>query len=197
VTRSSRLVAALLCAAVLVVASACSPGSGASSSAGSTTPTVDESTTGSPPAGADAPVGFSRVTLIVTRPDGIVEVHCVWLADTVELRDLGLMGITDPDMGGPGAMVFRFDRDSSLPFWMKDTILPLSIAYAGVSSRRRELSDVLGRESLSVGGRDGPGSVVGLGPGGRFVGGAGVGLLNGPNRSWVPRAVSGRVARSN
>jgi uncharacterized membrane protein (UPF0127 family) len=129
VTRSSRLVAALLCAAVLVVASACSPGSGASSSAGSTTPTVDESTTGSPPAGADAPVGFSRVTLIVTRPDGIVEVHCVWLADTVELRDLGLMGITDPDMGGPGAMVFRFDRDSSLPFWMKDTILPLSIAW--------------------------------------------------------------------
>lgn len=75
------------------------------------------------------PQGFTEVTLIVTRADGTVEVHCVWLADTVALRDLGLMNVTDPDLGGPGAMVFRFDTDTSVPFWMKDTLLPLSIAW--------------------------------------------------------------------
>jgi len=41
------------------------------------------------------------------------------------------MGITDPNLGGPEAMVFEFPAASSTPFWMKDTLLPLSVAWVG------------------------------------------------------------------
>lgn len=120
-TRPDRLVVAVLCAVLLVVASACTQGSGASVGGSSTTTGPREVSSG--------PVGFTRVTLVVTRPDGTVETHCVWLADTVALRDRGLMDVTDPELGGPGAMVFRFDADTSVEFWMKDTLVPLSIAW--------------------------------------------------------------------
>jgi uncharacterized membrane protein (UPF0127 family) len=76
-----------------------------------------------------APEGFRAVTLIVTRPDGTLMYLCVWLADSQELRNKGLMRITDPDLGGKAGLVFRFDTDTTAGFWMKDTFLPLSIAW--------------------------------------------------------------------
>lgn len=82
-----------------------------------------------PASGAIAPEGFRAVTLIVTRPDGTVTYLCVWLADSRELRIKGLTGITDPDLGGKEGMVFRFEEDTSATFWMKDTMLPLSVAW--------------------------------------------------------------------
>jgi uncharacterized membrane protein (UPF0127 family) len=109
-----------------------------SDSSGDAAPGVSSSTTTasggapstSPPAGAGvAPVGFGAVTLVVTHPDGTVEELCVWLADTAALRQKGLMGVTDPTLGGADAMVFAFTGDTSGAFWMKDTLLPLSIAW--------------------------------------------------------------------
>jgi uncharacterized membrane protein (UPF0127 family) len=111
----------VLCTTLLVVASACATGSAASSDGSPKTMSPSSDSTG--------PQGFTKITLIVTGPDGAVAVHCVWLADTVASRDLGLMNVTDPDLGGPGAMVFQFDSETSVPFWMKDTLLPLSIAW--------------------------------------------------------------------
>ena len=73
--------------------------------------------------------GFSKVTLRIRRADGTVEEHCVWLADTEVERNRGLMEVTDPSLGGGEAMVFAFDADTSAAFWMKDTLLPLSIAW--------------------------------------------------------------------
>lgn len=51
----------------------------------------------------------------------------VAVADTSRLRQQGLMGVTD--LGDLDGMVFVFDRDSSGGFWMKDTLIPLDIAF--------------------------------------------------------------------
>jgi len=53
----------------------------------------------------------------------------VWLADSELERQQGLMEITDPSFGGGDALVFSFDADTDRTFWMKDTVLPLSIAW--------------------------------------------------------------------
>ena len=102
---------------------------GCSPSGAQSTTTVLESQSVPAVDGQSAPAGFHAVTLIVTRPDGTVEHLCVWLADTPTLRDRGLMGVTDPDMGGKAGMAFRFGSDTEAKFWMKDTLLPLSIAW--------------------------------------------------------------------
>jgi uncharacterized membrane protein (UPF0127 family) len=73
--------------------------------------------------------GFTKVSLRIRHADGSTEVHCVWLADSELERQQGLSEITDPLIAGGGAMVFSFDADSDRTFWMKDTLLPLSIAW--------------------------------------------------------------------
>ncbi len=76
-----------------------------------------------------APVGFRSITITVTRPDGSTEQHCVWVADDGPSQERGLMGVTDPALGGRSAMVFSFPTDTTVAFWMKDTPMPLSIAW--------------------------------------------------------------------
>jgi hypothetical protein len=98
---------------------------GCSSTGSGTAAVAPTSSTGS----LRAPQGFAAVTLVVTLADGSVREWCVWLADTAELRQQGLMAVTDPDLGGAEAMVFAFPGDTTAAFWMKDTLLPLSIAW--------------------------------------------------------------------
>jgi uncharacterized membrane protein (UPF0127 family) len=73
------------------------------------------------------PVGFERVAATAVSADGIACELCLWLADTPERRSLGLMGVTD--LGGADGMLFRYPSPTSTTFWMKDTVMPLSIAY--------------------------------------------------------------------
>lgn len=51
----------------------------------------------------------------------------VEIVDTPEARERGLMGRTslDDDAG----MLFVWDADASSAFWMKDTLIPLSVAF--------------------------------------------------------------------
>ncbi len=51
----------------------------------------------------------------------------VAVADTPEQRSQGLMGVTDLD--GLDGMLFVFQTDSGVGFWMKDTLIPLDIAF--------------------------------------------------------------------
>jgi uncharacterized membrane protein (UPF0127 family) len=88
------------------------------------------------------PEGFGAVTLVVTLPDGTVKELCVWLADTPALRDRGLMEVTDSELGGAAAMVFLFPADTSSGFWMKDTRLPLSIAWYAVDGSLVSTADM-------------------------------------------------------
>ncbi|HEX5630327.1 MAG TPA: DUF192 domain-containing protein [Acidimicrobiia bacterium] len=49
------------------------------------------------------------------------------VADTPERRTQGLMGVTD--LGDLDGMLFVFDADSTSGFWMKNTLIPLDIAF--------------------------------------------------------------------
>ena len=51
----------------------------------------------------------------------------VEIAETDEARQRGLMGRTELDPGS--GMVFLFDRASTGGFWMRDTLIPLDIAF--------------------------------------------------------------------
>ena len=77
--------------------------------------------------------GFGTVSFTVVpagRPAGeagAVARRCALLAGTAEQRQRGLMGARS--LAGHDGMIFRFESDTSGGFWMKDTPLPLSIAW--------------------------------------------------------------------
>lgn len=73
------------------------------------------------------PEGYARVRATVTEPDGTVCELCLWLADTAELRRSGLMLVTD--LGEADGMAFVYPDPHTGTFWMKNTLLPLSIAF--------------------------------------------------------------------
>lgn len=57
-----------------------------------------------------------------------------WVADSIEERNCGLMFVTQEQMadlpdGRHRGMIFVFPREEYLSFWMKDTIIPLDIAF--------------------------------------------------------------------
>jgi len=70
--------------------------------------------------------GLPTGTLKVRTASGEVSLH-VEIASTGQARAIGLMNRPhlEPDAG----MVFLFDEPRSGPFWMKDTLIPLSIAF--------------------------------------------------------------------
>jgi uncharacterized protein len=123
--------AVLVALAAATLAAGCSSASTADPSA---TPATEAASATSPSSASSgtslvAPDGFPTGTLTVTRADGTVEQLTVHVADTPALRQKGLMAVTDPALGGRDAMVFVFAGDSTSAFWMKDTPLPLSIAW--------------------------------------------------------------------
>ena len=71
-------------------------------------------------------------TLLLITEAGPIPVM-VEIADTAETRARGLMGRTS--LGPDAGMVFLFDDPSRSRFWMKDTLIPLSIAFWGPDGR--------------------------------------------------------------
>jgi hypothetical protein len=55
------------------------------------------------------------------------------VADTVAEQQRGLMGRTT--LPADGGMLFVFDEPTTTGFWMKDTVIPLSIAFVGARGR--------------------------------------------------------------
>jgi hypothetical protein len=72
-------------------------------------------------------VGHAPVTSAVIRTDDGTTRLTVEAADTESERERGLMDRTS--LGADDGMVFLFDAASSGSFWMKDTLIPLSIAF--------------------------------------------------------------------
>ena len=69
-------------------------------------------------------------------------------AATEAERETGLMFRTT--MADNQGMIFIFDRDDQLNFWMKNTILPLSIAYISSSGEIKEILDMQPQSLASV-----------------------------------------------
>lgn len=62
------------------------------------------------------------------------------VARTDSEREKGLMGRSH--MGPAEGMLFVFDRDEHLEFWMKNTPLPLSIAFLSAEGKILEIRDM-------------------------------------------------------
>ena len=84
-----------------------------------TTTTMTDSTTTSV---ADPLARFPTRTVTVSG-----EAWRVVVADTSELRGQGLMGVTD--LGAFDGMLFVWGEDVSSGFWMRDTLIPLDVAF--------------------------------------------------------------------
>lgn len=78
---------------------------------------------------------MAKVTLGVAGRDLSVEI-----ARTEAEREHGLMGRTS--LGPTEGMIFVFDRDEHLEFWMKNTPLPLSIAFISAEGKILEIRDM-------------------------------------------------------
>lgn len=89
------------------------------------------------PAGTAAPpprtpvAGFGEVAFRVDKRPGVD--RCALTADTVQQQEQGLMGRTD--LAGYDAMLFRFHGLTNAQFYMKDTLIPLSIAWFDAAGR--------------------------------------------------------------
>jgi uncharacterized protein len=71
--------------------------------------------------------GESGSAVVIETADGEVEVP-VEVADSPEEREVGLMN--RESLPADAGMIFVFDEDTASAFWMKDTLIPLSIAFA-------------------------------------------------------------------
>ena len=79
-------------------------------------------------AGAAAAAGFDRGAATVTSPSGAKRVVLqVEIARTKAEREQGLMGRNR--LGATAGMVFLYPEPRRGSFWMKDTLIPLDIAF--------------------------------------------------------------------
>jgi uncharacterized membrane protein (UPF0127 family) len=86
-----------------------------------------------------APSSELRNLTIETSGGEEVEVR-VEIADTDPERARGLMGRTA--LAEDRGMLFDFEEEQELSFWMKDTLIPLSIAYMDSEGRIVDIQDM-------------------------------------------------------
>ena len=86
------------------------------------------------------PQGFDLAPAEVTLPSGEVCALCLWMAETARQRQRGLMAVTD--LGVAHGMAFVYDAPTSGQFWMRDTPLPLSIAFFAPDGRFVSAADM-------------------------------------------------------
>jgi uncharacterized membrane protein (UPF0127 family) len=88
---------------------------------------------------AEARTPPQEVLPIVTLRIGAVAVEAE-VADESDERTIGLMGRVDLPEGR--GMLFVFREPQAMNFWMRDTLIPLSIAYINAAGVIREIHDL-------------------------------------------------------
>ena len=135
-----------LCISLVMVAAACSGAAGEATTTSTTSSGAAPATASTPPATATTVTTTAGVDesqepqvpeqLATWELTGVAlngEQLAVAVANTPELRRRGLMFVDDLlDLDG---MLFIFDSDTSGGFWMKDTLLPLDIAFFDARGR--------------------------------------------------------------
>lgn len=79
--------------------------------------------------------GFGEVAATVEGAGDTAEHPCLLAATDEVHRERGLMHVTDPSLAGHAGMVFDFPVAQQEPFWMRNTPMPLSIAFYGADGR--------------------------------------------------------------
>jgi uncharacterized membrane protein (UPF0127 family) len=94
----------------------------------------------------EKPQGRLETTgLAILREDGTAAEVLAEIARSDEQRRRGLMG--RKSLADGEGMLFVFETDRILSFWMKDTLIPLSIAFIAHDGRILEIHDM---EALST-----------------------------------------------
>jgi len=75
------------------------------------------------------------------------KVFTVWLAQTPREKRLGLMRVLPDEISGDQGMLFVFSEDQEASFWMKNTYMPLEIAFLAADGT---VVDVQRMEPLSL-----------------------------------------------
>lgn len=76
------------------------------------------------------PGGFGELAIAVEPAGGgDFLTWCLLAARDQATRGRGLMEVTDPELGGYSGMAFVYPQDTVTAFYMKDTLLPLSIVF--------------------------------------------------------------------
>jgi len=118
-----------LALAIALMAAACSGDPATDTAVTSTTGTPAASTTTLPPDTTTTTLGLIGVSTEFGR--AVIELDGVPLtvavADTNDERVRGLMGVEE--LAPLDGMLFVFDEESQRSFWMKDTLIPLDIAF--------------------------------------------------------------------
>ena len=103
-------------------------------------PTVPPPPPGTSTRSEEAPGAvFARGTVTISTGEETVAVS-VEIAETAEQRERGLM--FRPSLPDDAGMVFLFPEEVSGAFWMKDTLIPLSIAFFGRDGKIVEILDM-------------------------------------------------------
>jgi len=66
-------------------------------------------------------------SVVFSTDGGDVRLNFLRLADSPEERARGLMGVAD--LGRDDGMLFAFPAETENGFWMKDTLIPLDVAF--------------------------------------------------------------------
>lgn len=83
---------------------------------------------------------LEKTNIIIFHNDNEIATVNAEIAKTAEQRNYGFMNRKNiPDGTG---MIFIFDRDQILSFWMKNTPHPLSIAYIDSTGKIRDIFDM-------------------------------------------------------
>jgi uncharacterized membrane protein (UPF0127 family) len=99
--------------------------------------------------GGEKPQGRLETTeLALLRKDGTGAAVMAEIARTDEQRRRGLMG--RKSLADGEGMLFVFETDRILSFWMKDTLIPLSIAFIAYDGRILEIHDMEAKSLRSV-----------------------------------------------
>jgi uncharacterized membrane protein (UPF0127 family) len=114
----------ILLSLALVAGGACG---GEEESQPTTTVSSPGTTTETAPATTSTEAEESGPTVLIETSAGDEVVVPVEIADTPDEREVGLMN--RPSLPEDAGMIFLFDDDTSGGFWMKDTLVPLSIAF--------------------------------------------------------------------
>jgi uncharacterized membrane protein (UPF0127 family) len=86
--------------------------------------------------------------LTILRQDGTGAAVLAEIARTDEQRRRGLMG--RKSLADGEGMLFVFETDRILSFWMKDTLIPLSIAFIAYDGRLLEIHDMEAQNTRTV-----------------------------------------------
>ncbi len=89
---------------------------------------------------ACAPAGGASCDLLIISESGARASLRVEVADTAALRERGLM--FRKTLGDDRGMLFVFPHERILNFWMKNTPIPLSIAYISSGGVINEILDM-------------------------------------------------------